>query len=203
MTVSDATLGSSQQGVDTVPARPNPVNKAPTAAGSLPRCCDYGLKVIESLEERLPRIEGRTALVSCHPAKVVRARPIEIRCRSTRDGGTATPGNRQETPSHWALEAVPTSCPHVVGTVWADCRIAQNRRASKARQRERNGTRITIEMRRRRDLNPRNPCGFSTLAGWCTRPDYATSPGCLAIIAGSRRQPRAGEPQPLNPTEQV
>ena len=31
-------------------------------------------------------------------------------------------------------------------------------------------------LRRRRDLNPRFPRGNSTLAGWCTRPDYATSP---------------------------
>src|SRR6218665_532645 len=30
--------------------------------------------------------------------------------------------------------------------------------------------------RRRRDLNPWTPYGVSTLAGWCTRPDYATSP---------------------------
>jgi hypothetical protein len=30
--------------------------------------------------------------------------------------------------------------------------------------------------RRRWDLNPRYPYGYSTLAGWCTRPNYATSP---------------------------
>ena len=30
--------------------------------------------------------------------------------------------------------------------------------------------------RRRRDLNPRSPYEDSTLAGWCTRPNYATSP---------------------------
>ena len=33
-----------------------------------------------------------------------------------------------------------------------------------------------ISRRRRRDLNPRYPYGYSTLAGWCTRPNYATSP---------------------------
>ena len=30
--------------------------------------------------------------------------------------------------------------------------------------------------RRRRDLNPRTGCPVTTLAGWRTRPDYATSP---------------------------
>jgi len=40
--------------------------------------------------------------------------------------------------------------------------------------------------RRRRDLNPRNPYGFSTLAGWCTRPNYATSPAFTASIAARR-----------------
>src|SRR3954447_22050396 len=37
-----------------------------------------------------------------------------------------------------------------------------------------------IQERRRRDLNPRYPFGYSTLAGWCTRPNYATSPWALA-----------------------
>ena len=37
--------------------------------------------------------------------------------------------------------------------------------------------RMWLKERRRRDLNPRSPCEDSTLAGWCTRPDYATSPG--------------------------
>ena len=40
--------------------------------------------------------------------------------------------------------------------------------------------------RRRRDLNPRSPYGDSTLAGWCTRPDYATSPKrCLRFAQGT------------------
>ena len=37
---------------------------------------------------------------------------------------------------------------------------------------------------RRRDLGPRNPCGFSTFAGWCTRQNYATA---LAVRPQSTR----------------
>lgn len=43
-------------------------------------------------------------------------------------------------------------------------------------------------VRRRRDLNPRSPCEDSTLAGWCTRPDYATSPGARRPRGPGRTQ---------------
>ena len=52
--------------------------------------------------------------------------------------------------------------------------------------------------RRRRDLNPRSPYGDSTLAGWCTRPDYATSPDAGPSLP---RQPQCLDlGSPLFPT---
>ncbi len=44
--------------------------------------------------------------------------------------------------------------------------------------------------RRRWDLNPRSPYGDSTLAGWCTRPNYATSPSNPSMI---QTKPAAGK----------
>lgn len=48
------------------------------------------------------------------------------------------------------------------------------------------------QWRRRGDLNPWSPYEDSTLAGWCTRPDYATSPArskerTTTIITNCRR----------------
>lgn len=48
--------------------------------------------------------------------------------------------------------------------------------------------------RRRWDLNPRRRKPLSTLAGWCTRPDYATSPRLASIAAADGSPPRPSRP---------
>jgi hypothetical protein len=68
------------------------------------------------------------------------------------------------------------------GTLGGSRTLDLRRRARRTPQGIEPLTRVFRE-RRRRDLNPRTPYGISTLAGWCTRPNYATSPVTSAIIA--------------------
>lgn len=53
--------------------------------------------------------------------------------------------------------------------------------------------------RRRRDLNPRTDCSVTTLAGWRTRPDYATSP--RGAGTARPRVPVVGAPEQKRGTE--
>lgn len=62
------------------------------------------------------------------------------------------------------------------GATLADARGRPVRGRDHGRTRECGSAVRAERWRRRWDLNPRYPYGYSTLAGWCTRPNYATSP---------------------------
>lgn len=66
--------------------------------------------------------------------------------------------------------------PETIGGLW---RLNETERQGRRRDAAAN-LHMGLVWRRRGDLNPWAPCGASTLAGWCTRPNYATSPCALA-----------------------
>lgn len=135
---------------------PPPVDAGPTA-------------LVEADEERKTgETGGRGGPVGCRTARLGRGHEAGYGDghADDRDGRAMTaprPGTRRRAPDGQA------SPPDSIGCAGEDL---------DARSAEEAG------WRRRWDLNPRYPYGYSTLAGWCTRPNYATSPDVRVHCTG-------------------